>query len=301
MLNFSQICEFMNQGIVVLDRQMTVLYWNQWMARHTGLSSETIVGSQLFDHFPNLDSRKFHRNRRAVLAFGTYAYFSQRLHGWLFECKLTGSMAAWFPAMQQNCTLGPVRDEDGSISGLYILVQDVTELALYEKRLIEMNTRDPLTEAYNRRHLDARLQEEIDRALRYDRPLSLIMVDIDHFKGINDQWGHTAGDTVLKLLSARITTLVRQVDCFARYGGEEFCCLVPETSAEGAHLLAERFRAIVEAEPFDLDPESLKVTISLGVAPFIAGDDGKALISRADRALYQAKHSGRNCVRKLES
>ena len=73
-----------------------------------------------------------------------------------------------------------------------------------------------------------------------------------------------------------------------------------ETSAEGAHLLAERFRAIVEANPFDLDPESIKVTISLGVAPFISGDDGKALISRADRALYQAKHSGRNCVRKLD-
>lgn len=287
----------MNQGIVVLDRHMNVLYWNQWMARHTGVSAQTMVGSQLFDHYPSLDSPKFHRNRRAVLAFGTYAYFSQKLHGYLFACKLTGSLAARYPFMQQSCTLGPIREEDGTISGLYILVQDVTELALYEKRMIEMNTRDPLTGAFNRRHLDARMKEETERALRYERPLSLVMVDADHFKLINDRWGHTVGDGVLKTLSSRLNALVRNVDCFARFGGEEFCCLLPETPLTDAAILAERFRGEIDATPFEAERESIRVTISLGVAQLTKGDDAQSFLSRADQALYQAKHSGRNCVK----
>jgi diguanylate cyclase (GGDEF)-like protein len=290
----------MNQGIVVLDRQMNVRYWNQWMARHTGVPAQSIVGGQLFDHYPSLDSPKFHRNRRAVLAFGTYAYFSQKLHGHLFECKLSGSLAAYFPFMQQSCTLGPIREEDGSISGLYIVVQDVTELALYEQRMIEMNTRDPLTGAANRRHLDALMQDEMERAMRYDRPLSLIMVDVDHFKSVNDRWGHTVGDGVLQTLSRRLAALVRNVDCLARFGGEEFCCLLPETPLAAAGILAERFRDVIAATPFDLEPESIQVTISLGVAQLASGDDAQALISRADQAMYQAKHSGRNCVRLQE-
>lgn len=298
MLELSQIFGSVNLGLVVLDRDLSIRYWNAWMARHSGIPVTQAEGANLFDLYPGLDTPKFHRNRRAVLTFGTYAYFSQKLHRYLFPFPLSGALGTWFSHMQQSCTLGPIRDEAGGISGFYILVQDVTELALTEQKLVQLGTQDPLTGVFNRRHFESRLNEELQRALRYEKPLSLILLDVDHFKQVNDRFGHDAGDRVLIALAARLGSRLRASDCFARIGGEEFCCLLPETTSEAACLLAERFRESFAAEPVDLLADSLPVTISLGVSTAAPGDGCRELLGRADKAMYEAKRSGRNCVRR---
>jgi diguanylate cyclase (GGDEF)-like protein len=157
---------------------------------------------------------------------------------------------------------------------------------------------DELTEAYNYRYFIQKLQEEKRRALRYDLPLSLIMVDIDWFKKLNDTHGHEAGNLVLRHLSRIIKSCIRDVDIFARYGGEEFVVILPQTSQREAMILGERIRERVENTLIDSGKaEKLKITVSVGVSSFPEnGKSQEELVSIADQALYRAKGEGRNLV-----
>lgn len=158
---------------------------------------------------------------------------------------------------------------------------------------------DPLTGLVNRRVFEERLDEEVHRAQRYAHPLSVVMADLDHFKRYNDTHGHQAGDVALQQLGEILQANVRETDLVARYGGEEFVILLPETSKAGALALAEKIRAAVEMHPFPYENShpSRRLTLCLGVAAYREGvEDSKALLRRADEALYQAKAGGRNRV-----
>ncbi|MFC6488644.1 PleD family two-component system response regulator [Nitratireductor sp. GCM10026969] len=166
-------------------------------------------------------------------------------------------------------------------------------------RTVEMAVTDPLTGLHNRRYMDSHLRTLFDRADARERPLSLILIDIDRFKVINDTWGHDSGDAVLKELAARLRTNLRAIDLVCRYGGEEFVIVMPDTELFIAEKVAERIRAEVAHEPFPKGKgeEGLEVTASLGVAAMRQpGDTVEALLKRADVALYEAKSGGRNKV-----
>jgi len=155
---------------------------------------------------------------------------------------------------------------------------------------------DPLLGIFNRRCLDRRLLEEVLRAGRHRLDLSLLMVDIDKFKQVNDTWGHQIGDLVLQNLTQLLTDALRQTDILARYGGEEFVILLPHTSEEESFKLAERLRVAVEQTPLHRIPE-LRVTVSIGVTCLLPNDDDAySLLERADKAMYWAKREGRNKV-----
>jgi diguanylate cyclase len=297
MNELSQLFDTVNIGLVVLDSDLNVRYWNRWMAFYSGVPSERIVGAPLFEFFPSLNTPKFLRSCKSVLTFGNFAFFSQKLHRYLFPFRADSSFVSHFEFMQQSCSMGPLRDAATAISSLYLTVQDVTELAVYEHRLLEMNMRDGLTGVYNRRFLEKRLTEEFERHVRYSRTFSVIMLDIDFFKKVNDTHGHQCGDFILKGVSAKIASLIRKTDFLARYGGEEFCCLLPETDLASAKVLAERFRKSI-AEMIHLYQEKeVTVTISLGVSELNTQyPTPSSLLERADEALYQAKGSGRNKV-----
>ena len=290
----SQIFETVNFGLVVLDRDLRIQYWNRWMAMHSGIQPTRILGSPLFEFFPHLDNSGFNKNCKVVLSFGNFAFFSQKLHRFLFPFKPDSSFGYRFDNMQQSCFMGPLRGEDNAISGLFLVVQDVTELATYEQKLVEMNTTDALTGMYNRRFLESRLKEECARQRRYARPFSLLMIDIDFFKKVNDTYGHQGGDLVLQAVAAKAKSLIRSTDFFARYGGEEFCCLLPETDTEAAEKVAEHLRIQIAEMESRFEGQSIKVTISLGISAFLPDDSPETLLKRADDALYQAKSSGRN-------
>ena len=169
------------------------------------------------------------------------------------------------------------------------------EAALVEIRALTVT--DSLTGCYNRRYLDERLLEEVLRAQRSRHPLAVIMADIDHFKSINDRFGHAAGDVVLRGMARIFLGEMRaRIDWVARYGGEEFVIVLPHTTAAGAATIAERLRAAVEATAFDHPGEPIRITTSFGVAECRETDDAASLLARVDSMLYRAKAAGRNRV-----
>jgi two-component system cell cycle response regulator len=168
-------------------------------------------------------------------------------------------------------------------------------------RLEQLAQTDPLTQLLNRRALTERIATEMERATRHDSSLALLMIDLDHFKKVNDSYGHLVGDDVLRDIGRLLLNTIRGSDIVARYGGEEFVLLLPETDEVGAVSFAERIRTAVEAYEFDRgdDQPALKLTASIGVSVFPAArvETVEDLFSRADSALYRAKADGRNRVR----
>jgi len=179
------------------------------------------------------------------------------------------------------------------------IVRDITERKLMEKELKQMAITDALTGLYNRGYLNQSLDNEYRRSIRYGTPLCLIILDIDHFKSVNDNYGHPAGDKVLIDMASELQHHSRDIDIVARYGGEEFVLILPQTDSKSGLILAERMRAAVEALQIPIhDKLNLNITISIGLVaiPETATDSADHFLTIADRALYQAKDSGRNKV-----
>ena len=165
-----------------------------------------------------------------------------------------------------------------------------------------LSVTDPLTEVYNRRYLNENFAGEVKRVVRYQRPLSIVIGDIDHFKKINDEYGHVAGDAVLRDFALLLKDSIRgQIDWVVRYGGEEFVIVAPETDLEGARLMTERIRAAVEKKTIEVDKHKINITSSFGVTGIDANTPSKkispmAILNQVDQYLYQAKEEGRNRV-----
>lgn len=168
--------------------------------------------------------------------------------------------------------------------------------ALLYKQAVEKAYNDPLTGLNNRAAFDKTIEQEIDLAHRHGHTLSLMMLDLDHFKQINDNYGHIVGDAVLKSFADCILECMRSSDIAFRYGGEEFVILLRNTQIAGAKLLAERMRKTVEDMKFEYNNIKLNVSVSIGLTELEEGDDRLILVERADALLYKAKESGRNCV-----
>ncbi|WP_163784980.1 GGDEF domain-containing protein [Myxococcus vastator] len=169
--------------------------------------------------------------------------------------------------------------------------------AAYHDEIYRLTTMDGLTQIYNRRYFDEQLDREISRSRRYERMLSLVLLDIDHFKAVNDKYGHLAGDSVLKQLASTVRTKIRREDVFARYGGEEFAILLPEVSLVGTRQLAEKVRRLVEKQRFEFDRQAIPVTVSVGLAVLEPHHrESGELVRDADEKLFEAKTSGRNRV-----
>lgn len=207
-----------------------------------------------------------------------------------------------------------------STNGTYVNDQQVTELALrrgdqvkigdtivkflsgsdleaqYHETIYNMTIVDGLTGINNKRYLMEALEREIPRARRHQRPLSVVMFDIDHFKSINDNYGHLAGDYVLKELATLVKGRLRPDDVLGRYGGEEFCAALPETNLVGAASIAEDLRRRIEERRFVFEGEVIPVTVSLGCSELDGEMDVLQLVKAADEKLYEAKRSGRNRV-----
>ncbi len=294
---FPQIFDMVNLGIAILDKDLQVCKWNRWLEMHTSISADDIIGSPITEYFPNLNENWFLKNCRAVFKFGNFAFFSQKLHNYILPIKPVHHFDPAFAYMQQNCTLGPLYDENKEVTYIYMIIQDATEVAAYEAKLLDMNTKDSLTEIYNRRFFESKLEYELERHKRYQRPLSLIMIDIDYFKNINDKFGHQAGDQVLADLATLLDRRLRMVDTVARYGGEEFCIILPETKIQDATHLAGQLRQMVAEAKFKNEQQQLDITISLGVIEATGQDITlEQLLKKVDDALYSAKEKGRNTV-----
>ncbi|MBK6689786.1 MAG: GGDEF domain-containing protein [Deltaproteobacteria bacterium] len=185
---------------------------------------------------------------------------------------------------------------DSEAGGFTVILRDLSQRKRDEDELRTLANTDPLTGLYTRRYLADSAERELFRARRSHSPVSLLMIDADHFKRINDQYGHAAGDEVLKAVARMCRDQTREVDVVARFGGEEIVVLLPSTDLFGARNVAERLRAVVEGYHQDWEGETLRVTVSIGVATSNEGDNLEALLARADASVYEAKRRGRNRV-----
>ncbi|EJN23447.1 diguanylate cyclase (GGDEF) domain-containing protein [Pseudomonas sp. GM79] len=184
--------------------------------------------------------------------------------------------------------------EQGNLESLLSTLLFPMRNALLYRAATQSALRDPLTDTGNRIAMDQTLEREIEMSRRHSQPLSLLMLDIDHFKQINDTYGHSAGDEVLKAVAASIKNQLRNVDMVFRFGGEEFLILLSNTSREAAAMIGERLRFAAQAQDYEAEGKMIELTVSIGCSTLLPGESADSLLRRADSALYVAKREGRN-------
>lgn len=296
------ILQNIDVGLVVLDAHYNVALWNQFMQNHSGKAPEQVLENNLFELFPELSEDWFRRKAEPVfvLQSATFTTWEQRPHLFKFPHyrPITGSAGY----MYQNTTLIPLADTHGEVGHICLIVYDVTDTAINKLAQIDANKRlkglsriDHLTGLYNRGHWEHCLSQEYKRFDRYQIPCSLILFDIDHFKRVNDTYGHTVGDDVIRRVSQCLRQQMRDTDIAGRYGGEEFGIILTNTDTQGALELAERLRKSVQAQSVATATSDVKITISLGVQQLNESiSSTQSWLEGADKALYFCKENGRN-------
>ncbi|MEW6981916.1 diguanylate cyclase [Colwelliaceae bacterium 6471] len=292
-------------GLVVLDRQYRVQIWNGFMENHSGLLPREVKDKVLFDLFDEIPEDWFKRKAESVFLLKNKAFtiWEQRSHLFKFDNYRPITGTAEF--MYQNTTFIPLLSATGEVTHLCLIVYDVTDNAVHKQDLEEANLElailsqtDGLTQLFNRTHWEFCLQSEYKRWTRSDNPSCLVMLDIDHFKNVNDSYGHMVGDEVIRHVSGLIRYHVRETDVSGRYGGEEFAILLADTTRENALVFAERLRKEVESAVVKYNDIDIKYTVSMGIAEIDKSiSTYEAWIECADAALYKAKEEGRNCIR----
>lgn len=276
----------MGEGVFVVDKAGFLTFINPEGERMLGWNFQ-----ELKENKEDLDSKIHVHNKndpeegllKSVLKYGTPVYSTNTQ----FKRK-DGTV---FPV---SSTVAPMHSKNG---GLVVVFQDITTQKELEKKLEKLALYDALTGLYNRGKFDEILKDELIRAQRYKRSISLLMLDIDFFKKVNDTYGHQAGDEVLKNIAYIISSAIRNSDYAARYGGEEFTVILPETNLTRAIELAERIRVTIEQKKFKIsENDTIQLTISIGIGSCSKEISPELLIKSADSALYKAKENGRNRV-----
>jgi len=241
------------------------------------------------------------RKLESVFQLGSFAFSSWEQRPYLFKFDHDRPITGGVDFMQQDCTFMPLT-RDREVVAVCVTISDVTHVSIVQRereeavaKLQEYADRDGLTGIANRRYFESRLRDEYTRWQRYGGDMSLLLFDLDHFKKINDQFGHGVGDTVLREMAQRVAQVVRVQDTFGRFGGEEFALLLPCTPLEDAMQVAEKIRHTIGDEPVEVQGAHVPVTASVGGASARVGvPNYDVLINEADAALYSAKRQGRN-------
>ena len=301
-----ELLDSIEVGIAVLDRSFTVQVWNKFLENHSAKKAHSVIGGSLFSHFPEIDETWLRTKIDPVfnLKSPVFIIWEQRPYLFKFGCNRPVTCSAEF--MYQNVTIFPVVEKNGRVERFCMLVYDVTEQALGKLGMEHLNEElktasrvDGLTGLFNRRYWQERFDEIYKLCVRRGKPSTALMLDIDHFKRINDTYGHQAGDKVIQMLAALIKRCVRETDLAGRYGGEEFAIILNDSTLEDAKVVAERIRQLALRLTVDHEGETISFTVSLGLAQFSEDfNSAMAWLECSDQALYKAKESGRNqcCV-----
>ena len=294
-------------GAVVLDHDRRVVLWNDWMSEHAQIPQQQALGADFLALFPALRGSRVDAAIDQALRHHFPSLLSQSLNKAPFPLYANAAAARLDDRLQQAVAVTPV-DVANAPRHCLIQINDVSIAVGREKLLREQTLvlrsqtfADGLTGIANRRHFDVAIEREHRRARRHGTPLSLLMIDIDHFKAYNDHHGHQKGDQCLIQVAAALSGMLRRsADLMARYGGEEFAMILPDTDTAQATQMAEAIRARAEALAIAHahGGNSGVVTVSIGVATrsVASAVNIDTLIGAADRALYRAKKNGRNRV-----
>ncbi|TVZ37463.1 diguanylate cyclase (GGDEF)-like protein [Alteromonadaceae bacterium 2753L.S.0a.02] len=289
-------------GLVILNRDFKIELWNSFMQNHSARMPDQVLGRVLFDLFPELPEAWFRRKVESVFVLHNSAFTTWEQRPYLFRFKSYRPITSMAECMYQNSTIIPLTDTRGNVDHICLILYDVTEVAVNRLQLQKANAKlhklsrtDGLTGLLNRKSWEGELNHEFRRFQRHNHTSSLLMFDIDHFKKVNDSYGHPTGDEVIRRTAQIVRDSLRDIDVPGRYGGEEFAVILMDTDAQSALIVAERLRSKVAAETIAYDGHNFNYTISLGIAELNSTmADATAWIESADKALYQAKHNGRN-------
>ena len=296
------ILQNIDAGLVVMNRKYQIELWNNFMQNHSGRVPEDALGKTIFEIFPELPRSWFERKAESVFVLHNATFTTWEQRPYLFRFPHYRPITGTAPHMYQNSTIIPLVDTRGNVEHICLIVYDVTDTAVNKiaqqqahKQLQELSRIDHLTGLYNRGFWESRLIQEFKRFDRYQLNSTLVMFDIDHFKKVNDTYGHTVGDDVIREVSRALRSQLRDLDIAGRYGGEEFGGILTGTTAEGAAVFAERLRNTIENLVVHSEGQEVKFTISLGINQLDESTpDHRAWIEKADQALYQSKEGGRN-------
>jgi len=297
-----EVLHTIDVGLVVLERDYTIQIWNGFMENHSGLLPREVKGKLLFDLFDEIPQDWFRRKAESVFLLKNKAFTIWEQRPYVFKFNNYRPITGTAEFMYQNTTFIPLKSTTGEISHLCLLVYDVTDNATQKKQLKKANAElailaqtDDLTQLFNRNHWQQCITAEFKRYTRNQHASCLVMLDIDHFKAVNDNYGYLVGDDVIRHLAKLIRKQVRETDISARYGGEEFIILLADTHAEGGLIFAERLRKTVEESVVIYNGIEVKYTISLGVAQVQANYSSEIQwLEHTKNALYQSKNNGRN-------
>ncbi|MFZ3137929.1 MAG: diguanylate cyclase [Thermodesulfovibrionales bacterium] len=279
---FRNIAQTAVDAFILADRNGNIIFWNRSAQRIFGYAEEEILGKPLTMLMPEQYREAHQKGMERVHAIGESKY------GSITEMRGLRKDGNDFP-IELSVAMWKIGDET-FYSGI---IRDITNRKQLENELEKLATTDRLTQVFNRTKFHEVMKTELERVKRYNHPLSMVMFDIDHFKKVNDTYGHTVGDYVLQTLTQIVKEKLREIDSLVRWGGEEFIIIAPETDIEKAEVLAERIRKGTENYIFD---QVGAITISLGVAQLKKDDTEDTFIKRVDDAMYLAKQKGRNRV-----
>ena len=280
---FRAIAQTAVDAIITADVNGNIIFWNKSAQGIFGYKEEEVMGKPLSLLIPERYRGGHEKQIEMITSKLDFSYSDgiAEMHG----LRKDGSE---FP-LELTVSMWKVGEET-FYSGI---IRDITRRKHMEHELENLATTDRLTQAYNRTKFHEIIKGEIERVKRYGHPLSMILFDIDHFKKVNDNFGHSAGDYILKTLTSIVKENLREIDFLVRWGGEEFIVITPETDLEKAEILAERIRKAIEDYTFE---QAGKITISLGVTRFRRDENEDSFIKRADDTMYKAKEKGRNRV-----
>lgn len=289
-------------GLVVLDKDLKVQLWNDFMSNHSGVSARDMQDTPLFSHFPELPEAWLRSKIDSVFLLKNNAFTSWEQRPYIFRFNNYRPVSGISEFMFQNMTIIPLASFTGEVTHVSLIIYDVTDIAINRLQLDKANEKlahlsqtDALTQLANRHRWNTLIDNEFKRVKRYEQTSTLMMLDIDHFKKVNDTYGHVAGDKVIAEVSRVIRESVRETDFSARYGGEEFAICLTNTTADNAIILAERLRKAIESTLVLDDGNVIQVKISIGMAEFIADVESvDHWTKNADSALYKSKENGRN-------
>ncbi len=291
-------------GLFVLDTNYCIEMWNRFMEDHSGISETEAKYKNIFTVFPGLPENWLKHKMDSVFFLKSRAFSTWEQRQYLFKFKNYRPITGTEEFMYQNTTMIPLTSADGTVRHICLLIYDVTDVAMGQKELKRLNMElevlsrtDRLTGLYNRGYWEESFESEFNRCQRYKMDSSILIFDIDHFKKVNDTYGHQAGDEVIRMTASLVREMIRKTDVAGRYGGEEFVIYLPNTSEDKGSIFAERLRQKVEEMEVCYQAEVIHFTISVGICGYHNTlENHEKWIEKADQALYHSKETGRNKV-----
>ncbi|MFT4929956.1 MAG: diguanylate cyclase (GGDEF)-like protein [Phenylobacterium sp.] len=307
LIEFSALLQNLSSvGLIILDKRLHVTFWNRFMELHSHVKADEIINQKLVSFFPDINELWLSKKINATFILGNQGSTSWEQRPYLLKMPSTQSSIDDVDFMYQNCSYFPIKNPNNKIIAVGILIHDVTEMAVTQGllenvtnkavELEKINSLDYLTGLYNRQFFFEQLGQDVARCRKLGWGLTVAIIDADHFKAINDTYGHQAGDQVLKDLSKRLHKTLRATDSLCRYGGEEFALILPNVEPAQAYSICDRIRAEVSSTPILYKDQEMNIAVSIGISQMAIDKTLEEMIGEADSALYVAKKKGRNRV-----